>query len=118
MARCSCVGCVWRSVECMDVFVGEVGSWAGKVWLCRGVRLCVGLSFGFVCVCVWCVLLVWVSEACVRRGGFLRPPALKTSVVVGKCLGGVAKVLGLGYLDRGVGEASSCASFSLARFGL
>ncbi len=72
-------------MECMDVFVGEVGSWAGKVWLCRGVRLCVGWSFGFVCVRVWCVLLVWVSEASVRRGGFLRPPALKTSVVVGEC---------------------------------
>jgi hypothetical protein len=90
VARLSCVGCVGRFLKCMNVFVGEVGLWAGKVWLCSGIRLYVGWSFGFVGVCVWCVLLVWVSEACVRRGGFRRPPALKTSVVVGKCFGGVA----------------------------
>ena len=105
-------------VNCVDNLVGEVGSRVVKLWLCGSVRLCVEWFFGCVLVCVLRVLLVLVSEICVRCGGFRRLPALKVSVVTGGRFGDVVWLLGLSFLDGGVGEAVSFLSCSVDRFRL
>jgi hypothetical protein len=105
-------------VNCVDYLVGEVGSRVVKMWLCGSVRLCVEWFFGCVLVCVLRVLLVLVSEICVRCGGFRRLPALKVSVVTGGRFGDVVWLLGLGCLDEGVGAAVSFSSCSVVRFRL
>jgi hypothetical protein len=64
------------------------------------------------------MLLSLVSEICVRRGGFRRLPTLKASVVAGGRFGSVAWLLGLRYLDMGVGEVVSFMSCSVVRFRL
>ena len=103
-------------VNCVDNLVGEVGSRVVKMWLCGSVRLCVEWFFGCVLVCVLRVLLVLVSEICVRCGGFRRPPAPKVSVVTGGRFGDVVWLLGLGCLDEGVGATVSFPSCSVVRF--
>ena len=105
-------------VNCVDNLVGEVGSRVVKMWLCGSVRLCVKWFFGCVLVCGLRVLLVLVSEICVRCGGFRRLPAMKVSVVAGGRFGDVAKLLGLGCLDRGVGKVDSFVPCSVVRFRL
>ncbi len=69
-------------------------------------------------VCVLSVVLVLVSEICVRCGGFRRLPALKVSFATGGRFGDVAWLLGLGCLVWGVGEAVSFLSCSVVRFRL
>ena len=113
-----CVWCAMAFVNCVDKLVGEIGSRVVEMWLCGSVRLCVEWFSGCVLVCVLRVLLVLVSEICVRCGGFRRLPALKVSVVTGGCFGDVAWLLGLGCLVGGVGEAVSFLSCSVVRVRL
>ncbi len=113
-----CVCCAVAFVGCVVNLVGEVGSRVGKMWLGGSVRVCVGWFLGFVFVCVLSVLLVLVSEICVRCGGLRRLPALKVSVVTGGRFGDVAWLLDLGCLVGGVGEVVSLLSCSVVRFRL
>ena len=105
-------------VNCVDNLVGEVGSCVVKMWLCSSVCLCVEWFFGCVFMCVFSVLLVLVSEICVRCGGFRRLPALKVSLATGGRFGDVAWLLDLGCLVGGVGEVVSFLSCSVVRFRL
>jgi hypothetical protein len=81
----SCAGCVARFVSCVVVLFEEEGSRIGGMWLsgivCLCVWWCVRWLVGWVAVCVLCVVLA-VVRLCIRRGGFLRLQALKTSADV------------------------------------
>ncbi len=113
-----CVCCAVAFVNYVVNLVGEVGSRVGKTWLCGCVRLCVEWFFGCVLVCVLSVLLVLVNVICVRCGSFCRLPALKVSFATGGRFGDVARLLGLGCLVGGVGEAGSFLTCSVVRFRL
>ncbi len=81
----SCVGCVAGFISFVVVLFGEEGSRIGGMWLsgivCLCVWWCVRWLIGWVVACVMCVVLATL-RLCIRRGGFFRMPALKTSVVV------------------------------------
>ncbi len=53
---------------------------------------------------MFCVLLAVVSKSCVRRSGFRRLPALKTTIIVCSGLGVMVWVSCLEFLERGAGE--------------
>ena len=97
---------------------GEVGSRVGEMCVYVSIRLCVGLFVDCVRVCALSLLLSLVGEICVLCGGLRRLPALWTSIVVGGRSGGVASLLGLGCLDRGVGKVVSFVPCSVVRFRL